>query len=60
MSIWRSTRRDSVSSPCRKRNALKGLKAANYEFKIHSSNGKKGVEEIIWGFVGGFSVAPGK
>jgi hypothetical protein len=36
---------------------LGGLKAANYEFKIRSSNGKRGVEEIVWGFVGGFTIA---
>jgi hypothetical protein len=36
---------------------LGGLKAANYEFRIRSSNGKRGVEEIVWGFVGGFTIA---
>ena len=39
---------------------LKDLKPANYEFKISSSNQKQGVEEIVWGFVGGFGVAAGK
>jgi hypothetical protein len=36
---------------------LRGLKPANYEFNIRSSNGRKGVEEIVWGFVGGFGAA---
>ena len=39
---------------------LKGLKAANYEFKISSSNRKKGIDEIIWGLVGGFTAPDGQ